>query len=305
MKKLLSILIIILLLTSCGNNSQTDESSPSIAYSNDGVTKESSADYVEGETDLYNNGIDSQETVSDTQKLIKQFSLTMETKKFDELIINLNQIIIDNDAYIQNSDEYTNSYNQARTLNMIIRIPRENSSSTRDDIAVLGTVTNRSENVRDVTDSYSNVDARLKTLYVEEQTYLDILEKAKTVDEVLQIQNYLSDTRYNIESYESQKRNYDLLISYDTLSVSVYEVEKISPVEEQTIFEEIGSNFLDSVKGIGEMLRSLVVFIVGDILYIVLFVVVIYLAVIFTKKIRKNKKLKFKKNKKVEEDKNV
>jgi uncharacterized lipoprotein YajG len=93
MKKLLSILIIILLLTSCGNNSQTDESSPSIAYSNDGVTKESSADYVEGETDLYNNGIDSQETVSDTQKLIKQFSLTMETKNFDELIINLNQNI--------------------------------------------------------------------------------------------------------------------------------------------------------------------------------------------------------------------
>jgi hypothetical protein len=229
----------------------------------------------------------------------------METKKFDELIINLNQIIIDNNAYIQNSDEYTNSYNQARTLNMVIRIPRENSSSTRDDIAVLGTVTNRSENVRDVTDSYSNIDARLKTLYVEEQTYLDILEKAKTVDEVLQIQNYLSDTRYNIESYESQKRNYDLLISYDTLSVSVYEVEKISPVEEQTIFEEIGSNFLDSVKGIGEMLRSLVVFIVGDILYIALFIVVIYLAVIFLKKIRKNNKLKFIKNKKVKEDKNV
>jgi len=305
MKKLLCFLIVLLLLTSCSSNDDAQEASPEYSVTTDELQKENGMDYAEGEIGLINEEVDNQTTTNSAQKLIKQFNITMETKLYDEAIENLNQIIIENNAYIQNSNEYTNSYSKARTLNIVIRVPRENSTEAIADITVLGTVTNRSENVNDVTDSYSDIDARLKTLYVEEQTYLDILEKAETVDEVLKIQSYLSDTRYNIERYESQKRNYDLLISYDTLTLNIYEVEKITPVEEQSIIQEIISNFMDSVKGIGDMIRSLVVFVIGDILYIALFGLAIYLVVIAIKKIGKLPKVSKKENKKVKEEKNV
>lgn len=300
MKKLFSILLVLLLFTSCSSNeSEETQVAPGIAVEDDydreyteenmGLTESKDQEY-EGE-------------YSEFQKLIKYYSLTMETKTYDDVYASLKQIIAENDAYIQNSNEYSNSYNYTRTLNMTIRVPRDKSAEFRDDISALGTVTNRSENVQDVTDSYSDVDARLSTLYTEEETYLKLLERADTVEEVLQIQNYLSDTRYQIERYESQKRNYDLLISYDTLNLNLYEVEKITQVEERTIIDEIIDNFMDSIEGIGNMLRSLVVFVFGNILYLALVAVLIYLLYRFRhrftfKKIRK-------KTKKIEEENNV
>ena len=298
MKKFLCLLAVLLLFTGC---SKSDEAEPAE------VTTDSSIDYryEEGETGLISNDLatDEQQADDGIQKLIKQYSLTMETKQYDETLDNLRKIIADNEAYIQYSNEYTNSYDQSRTLNMVIRVPRENSEDCRNDISVLATVTNRSENVNDVTDTYSDIEARLKTLYIEEETYLEILDKATTVDEVLKVQNYLSDTRYQIERYESQKRNYDLLTTYDTISVNIYEVEKITPVEEQTIIEEIISTFMDSVRGIGNMLRNLVVFVIGDILYIGLFALAIYLLILLNKRVNIVRKGK-KEDKKVREGKN-
>lgn len=87
-------------------------------------------------------------------------------------------------------------------------------------------------NANDITEYYTDLEQRLANKKAEEQQYLDILDNAVTVTDLLSVTNYLSDVRYEIESLQGQINSYDAQSDYSTISVTLTEDESVSAVTE-------------------------------------------------------------------------
>jgi hypothetical protein len=77
-----------------------------------------------------------------------------------------------------------------------------------------------------------DLEARLNNLKEEEAQYLAILDKAVTVDEILQVTDYLSTVRYEIESAEGQMKYYDTNVDYSTITLTLTEDESVEATQE-------------------------------------------------------------------------
>ena len=55
------------------------------------------------------------------------------------------------------------------------------------------------------------------------------------MEDIITIEQRLSDVRYQLESMESQLRSYDNRVDYSTVYLYIDEVEVYTPVEEETV----------------------------------------------------------------------
>ncbi|MCR4642826.1 MAG: DUF4349 domain-containing protein [Lachnospiraceae bacterium] len=234
-----------------------------------------SAEYAEpGEApDVTENGQNS------TRKLIRNVSMNIETKGFDELLQHLEQRTKDLGGYIESSYSYYGSrysgQGRNRSASMRIRIPAAKLDEYINDVSGIANVISRNENVSDVTLSYVDMESHRNALRAEESQLMVMMEKAETIEDLITIESRLSDIRYQIESMESQLRTYDNLVDYATLQLEVTEVEDLTPVVEQSAWEKMGSGFMNSLSSIGRGLKNFGIGFVMNLPYILLWGVII------------------------------
>jgi hypothetical protein len=92
-----------------------------------------------------------------------------------------------------------------KTGYVTVRVPSdtfEDSVAAIKDLAVR--VDRESINGQDVTEQYTDLEARLRSAQAQEEQYLVILDKAVTVQDILAVQQYLQNIRYEIESLQGQ-----------------------------------------------------------------------------------------------------
>ena len=65
------------------------------------------------------------------------------------------------------------------------------------------------------------------------------MEKAESIEDIITIEQRLSNVRYQIESMEAQLRTYDNKVDYSTVHLDVSEVKELTPVHEETLWERI------------------------------------------------------------------
>lgn len=76
--------------------------------------------------------------------------------------------------------------------------------------------------VSDVTEEYIDIQARISTKKQLEQRYLQILEKANTVQEMLEVESQLGILRGDIESYEGRLNYIKNRVALSTLDITFY-----------------------------------------------------------------------------------
>ena len=241
------------------------------------------------------NGI---EEVQETdRKLIRNVNLSLQTKEFDTVLDNMSQKIKDLGGYIQDSSVWGSSsdYSSSRSASYTLRIPSDKLDEFIDVVETLGNVTYKNESVDDVTLRYVDVDSHKKALETEQERLLALLEKAENVEDIITIENRLSDVRYELENYESQIRLLDNQIDYSTVYVDISEVSRVTDTGKQGFFEEVASRFSDSVYVVLMGLRGFAIGILGSLPILVVWgailaVVVILLRKFVFKKSKKNKK---------------
>lgn len=297
----------ILSLTACGSaNSKygvSDLMDADFAISNE--TAASSAQYYDGGfgTDTAESVGTADNTVSEEgaaaatateRKLIRNVDMDVETREYDKLLTSVENQVTELGGYIESMDAYNGStyygYRATRNANLTIRIPKDRLDDFLDTVSDLGNVTNRSENVQDVTLTYVDLESHRDALQTEQERLLQLLEQAESVEDIITIEQRLSDVRYQLESMESQLRSYDNQVDYSTVSLYINEVEVYTPVEEETTWERISTGFVDSLKSIGEGLKEAAIWFVIHIPYLVIWAVVIVIIILILKKIKKRTK---------------
>ena len=177
----------------------------------------------------YNGGYDNQNgssvspgTVPDDMKelkLIYEARITVETEDYNKYIEELQLKINQYGGYISSSSENTTETYKRGVLT--IRVPSENFSEMKAATANNGVVVNSSHEVLDVTESYMDIDGRLKALKAERDALNAMLEKAEDVSTMLQIRKEINALNIEIESYQRQLNKYDSQIAYSTITLTV------------------------------------------------------------------------------------
>lgn len=236
------------------------------------------------------SGIDP--VVNNGRKLIKTVRLEMQTKEFDALLDGVRKKIQETGGYIENSSVWGNSYNYSstRSSELTARIPAERLDEFVEVISGLGNVTYKSEGVEDVTLQYVDVESHQKALETEQERLLELLEKADNLEDLLTIESRLSEVRYELESYGSQKRILDNQINYSTVHMTITEVERITEVGEKSFFEEISDRFGTNLYNVGRGLREFVISLIGALPILAVWAVFIGVIVLVIRKIFYRKK---------------
>lgn len=215
---------------------------------------------------------------TDGRKIIRTASVSMETTDFDGALTALEQRVTEFGGWIASSELQSSSrYDSARYAWYTLRIPSEKLEAFLFDAEEFGTVLSSSRGSNEITTEYYDTEARLKSLQVQEERLLAVLEKADTLDSIIQLENALSDVRYQIESLTGALRRYDDLVDMATVELSLREVTSTSPVSgtPKTLGERVSQQFSGSLRSLGSFFEGLVVFVIGNLPVILVWAVIL------------------------------
>jgi hypothetical protein len=285
-------------MTACGSADMTESST---AYDVATADYDNGAGYYSYEEADYddvaeeeNVDADSAQTVSSDRKLIKTVDVSLETENYDSLLSDLESQVTALGGYIESrySNNRNNSYQESsrnlRYTSMTVRMPKDKLDTFLASVSEQTNVVSISENVEDVTLQYVDMESHKKALLTEQERLLELLGKAETVEDIISIEDRLSEVRYQIESMESQLRTYDNKIDYSTVYLSIDEVEQYSPSEGETVGERIRNGFLDSLEGVKDGLAEFAIWFVIKLPYLVVWAVIIAVIVFIILKIRRH-----------------
>ena len=300
MKRSLSIIIASLLvagvLAGCGSSGSSDGSYKS---SEPVAAAEAAYDYAAEEAWDYDAPVEAASSAgagesnapsdaeimsNSNRKLIKTVNMNVETREFDSLVANVCDKIETLGGYAESTDISGNSYNSyssTRTAYIVARIPANKLDMFVDTLENETNITSKSESANDVTLQYADVEAHKESLKIEQQRLNQLLEQADTLENIIELENRLTEVRYEIESYESRLRTMNNQVEYSTVNLSIQEVKEYTPepVEELTFGERISQGFLESCADAWEAIQD---FIVGFVTVLpMLLVILVILAVIF------------------------
>lgn len=235
------------------------------------------------------------------RKWIITVNMSAETEDLDALMEALNGKISGLGGYVEDQDSYNGSMYSSRryrSASLTVRIPAERVDEFTEEMSGIANVVSTNLSREDITLSYVATESRVKALQTEEARLLELMEQAETMADLLEIESRLTDVRYELENRASQLRLYDNQVDYATIYLSIDEVQEYTPVEEPTVWERISGGFVSSVKGVGNGLLDLLVWVLAKSPYLVILggVTVGMVVLVKKRKVRKAEKKAAKQN---------
>ena len=110
------------------------------------------------------------------------------------------------------------------------KIHPEKLEPVMDQIALLGEVKSRVINSSDITSAYYDTQIRLENAEKTRQRYLQILDMAQTVDEILKVEKELERINRQIDLLRGQMNLFKNQVADATLKVSLHEKTKLGVI---------------------------------------------------------------------------
>lgn len=203
--------------------------------------------------------------IPENRKWIVTVYMSAETEDLDAMTAALDERIAVLNGYVEDQRIYNGSAyatSRYRNAHLTVRIPAEQVDQFAEQVSGIANVISQEKNLEDVTLTYVSTESRLAALQTEEARLLELMAKAETMSDLLEIEARLTDVRYELESVTSRLRTYDNQINYATIYLDISEVQEYTPVEDPTLWQRITGGFKDSLEGLSESLQDLLVGIV-------------------------------------------
>ena len=268
MTKVLTGVLALSMLSGCGSASKMAMESPydtaASNYSAAGGVYYDSGDYEYAEEVSEENGSSQAETVEKGEttgrKLIRNVDMDVETESFDALLASAQSQAEELGGYIESSSisnsSYASSTSAARSARLTARIPSEKLDGYLAGISKQSNVTRKSESTEDVTLQYVDLQSHKKALLAEQESLLSMMEQAESIEDIIAINEQLTDVRYQIESMESQLRTYDNQVDYSTVNLYIDEVERYTPGAAKSAGARIAEGFSANIYRVGSFFKN-------------------------------------------------
>lgn len=189
--------------------------------------------------------------------LIKNATLEFSVKNYHESHKKIAKIINNANAYISSEKETNSKY---KILNrMEIRVISDQFNSLLNSLSNNSLeLEEKKIEVEDVTEEFYDIKTRLKTKKALEKRYMSILNKAKSVSDILEIEEKLGEVREEIESKEGRLKFLSHQVNYSTINLLFYQKKVIMPKPPVNYFEKVLISFMEGWKGFTEFLIALI-----------------------------------------------
>ena len=302
-------MLFILTLTACsaksskprmGDYDVSDQSRPESTSYNE----EQQADGETGSSQEKEAPMPGASTVSDDitnrpiqDKIIKRVSMVVETQDFDGLITAITDKIKVLGGYEESSSINGRRYyysEETREGRIVARIPKDRLDEFTGSIDEEANVVNSEMTTENVTLQYVDMESRKKALEIEQERLFVLLEKEEKMDNIVTLESRLSDIRYELQNYESQLRTMDNQVEYSTVTLTIYEVERITPASEEkkTVGKRIKNGFSDTMYRISEGTKDFVVWFVVNLPYLIIWGGIITVVILIIRRHYRRKRLK-------------
>ena len=296
------LLLILGLLAGCGAKEEAAMQSPGAAPAETWAASDAAMEevlYDESKTTAEDGGT----TMPENQKLIRTVYLDAETLDMDPLMAWIESRVGSLGGYFeQKSIRRSGSRDDGsyyKYADLMIRIPAENLDQFLSQVGEKANVTSTSESTENVTLQYVSTQSRVTALETEQQRLLELLENAETMEDLLTIEERLTDVRWELENYASQLRVLDNQVNYSTVYLNIWEVDEPTVVVERTVWQKIGDGFTRNAGRMWDGLVNFFIWILTVIPYLLPIALMVGVVVLVMKL---GKKLKAKKQAKKPED---
>lgn len=161
-------------------------------------------------------------------KLITDVYYQLNTKAFDQDAAFFNQLSGRFGAKIESINQGINYYDNrdSRYLYVTYRVPVKQLDAFLAELEKNRIIANKNFNQYDVTDSYDVISARLAVLQASQKRYMELLNKAERVEDIIAVEQALTNITMEIDGLATQRDSYDKDIEFTRVSVNLTEVPK-------------------------------------------------------------------------------
>lgn len=187
-------------------------------------------------------------------KIIKDGYLELEVKDIENVKRTIDTILKKYNAYYEN-DQYNNSEYQSN-YSLKIRIKASSFDQMVYNVMDIdGIVKNKNINARDVTDDYYDTESRLNSSKKYLNRYYDLLSKAKSIKDIMDIEAKIQQIQVEIDSYEGRLKYMDDQVSYSTLNLTLTENHEYY---NQSTKNHFGKKIINAFKAGTDILANIV-----------------------------------------------
>lgn len=203
------------------------------------------------------------------RKIIYEGEIEARTKRFDEDLSTILTKLKVYGGYQQKASVSGTKPEKwqdiGRSAILVLRVPSKHFDDFMNVLKGLGETVSTSVNGRDVSEEYFDTQSRLKTLRTQKARLEALLEKAATLEDIIEIENAIENTTTRIEDLEIQLRNYDSLIDFSIVTVYLTEVNDLQTVKpaDKSLGERISTAFYDVLNVLARFGEGLLIFLVG------------------------------------------
>lgn len=223
------------ILTGCASNNSQHSSNGQPMYAMDSSPIQS-ARLMGNQPELAKA---SSEVSEQSRQLIKRSWLTIGVKDLSQAGAQAKAIVEKQLGYINSSND-----TQGESLNLSIRVPQDQYTSTLAQLRQMGEVISDNENVQDVTAEFIDNKARLENLYKLRDRIQLLLNRADRIDDILKIERELNRTQSEIDRLEGRMKYLKGQVDYATIELTA---------EKQKIYGPLGYFFMGIWWGVEKM----------------------------------------------------
>lgn len=212
-------------------------------------------------------------------KLIRTASMEVQTTGFDEACKALDALRDRCGGYYETANISGGEYgvkNGNRDAYYTVRVPKEQYETFMNAVGEVGHVVSRGEGQEDVGDQYHDAELRLATQRTKYERLLTLLNQADKMEDIISLENAISETAYQIDQYTADLKRYDSLVDFATIEVRLCEVVAVTdrPGEAETLSVRLGKALTGGFSDFGSLAGNFFVWCAYNLIGIVIFLAV-------------------------------
>ncbi|MEA2552521.1 MAG: hypothetical protein QOJ65_697 [Fimbriimonadaceae bacterium] len=166
------------------------------------------------------------DALNPVRQIVKTGELTVLVPRANQALDSVNAIAKKLGGLVESSN-LSGDEMDGRSASVSLRVPVAKFDEAMQDLRKLGKVSGESTDGRDVTTEVVDSDARLKVMRAAEQSYIQILNKARKQEDVLSVHDRLDTVRQDIEGLTAQLKSLRNQAAMSTISVTI--TQKAAP----------------------------------------------------------------------------
>jgi Domain of unknown function (DUF4349) len=178
-----------------------------------------------GDVEQGGNGGLEQPQVQD-RKIVRTATLELQVENVLEAVQQIDDVAVAAGGFVSASNVFVdsdqNSEDQARrtqTASVTVRVPADAYSAVMSQLrGIARDIVSETSDASEVTEEYTDLQARQRNLAATEARYIELLNRAATIDEILTVQDRLNQVRLEIEQVTGRINVLNNLTDFATIT---------------------------------------------------------------------------------------